>query len=112
MATLSFNDMISLDHCFGSLRYLSQVWSGSSKSLRDKVGNKSGPAGLVRSAASAAIVAVEVLVEKDVILKVRIGLKFFIGSEDRTSPVGTTEKELYKAATQLIGDLVESHHHA
>src|SRR6266851_205436 len=80
--------------------------------LADKVGDESGPACLVRSTAPAAIVAVEILVEKDVILEIGIGLELFIGPENGTSPVGISEKEPYEAATQLIGDLVESHHHA
>ena len=50
--------------------------------LADQVGDEPGPAGLMRSAAAAAIVAVEVLVEQDVVLEVWIGLKFLVAAED------------------------------
>src|SRR5271169_144084 len=80
--------------------------------LADQVGNQSGPTGLVRSAAAAAVVAVKVLVEEDIILEIGIGLKLFIGPENRTSAVGAAEKELDEAVAQLIGDLVEGEHDA
>src|SRR5215467_2556846 len=80
--------------------------------LVDKVGNEPGPARLVRSAAAAAVVAMEVLVEEDVVIEIGIGLELFVGSKNGAPPVGTTKEELYQAATQLIGDFVERQHDA
>src|SRR6516165_5286196 len=63
----------------------------SGSELIDKVGDEAGPAGLMRGAASAAIIAVEVFMKKDVILELRIHLKLFVISENRTSSVGTAQ---------------------
>ena len=78
--------------------------------LVNKVGNEAGPARLVRSAASAAIVAVEVFVEEDVVFEIGIALKFSIPSEDGAPAVGVTTKNVYEAATQLVSDFVERQH--
>src|SRR5436305_26144 len=75
-----------------------------------KVGDETGPARLVGGAAPAAIVAVEVLVEQDVVLEMRIGLELLIAAENRTPAVGAAEKEPEQTMTQLVGDLVERQH--
>src|SRR6516165_1708767 len=82
----------------------------SGSELIDKVGDEAGPTGLMRGAASAAIIAVEVFMKKDVILELRIGLKLLVISENRASAVGTAQKEAQQAPAQLVGDLVQSHH--
>ena len=46
--------------------------------LADQVSNQPGPTGLVRCAAATAIIAMEIFVEQDVILEVRIGLELLI----------------------------------
>src|SRR5207249_7354539 len=77
-----------------------------------KVGDEPGPARLVRSAAAAAIVAVEIFVEEDVVLEIGVGLQLCILSENGTPPVSTAKKKLYEAATQLISDFVEREHNS
>ena len=78
--------------------------------LVNKVDDEAGPARLVRSAASAAIVAVEVFVEEDVVLEIGIALKFSTPSEDGALAVGITTKNVYEATTQLISDFVKRQH--
>ena len=55
--------------------------------LGDHVGDQRAPAGLMRGAQPAAGVAVEVFVEQDVVLEVRIGLELVVVAEDRAPPV-------------------------
>jgi hypothetical protein len=72
--------------------------------------HKTGPAGLVRSAAPASIVAVKVLVEQDVVLEMRVGLELFICAENGPSTVGAAAKQVDEALAEFIGDLVEREH--
>ena len=83
-----------------------------SAKLANEIRDQSGPAGLVRGAAAAAIVAVEVFVEQDVVLEMGIGLKFFVVAENRAPAVGTAQEELDHAAAQFVRDLVEREHDA
>ena len=78
--------------------------------LVNKVGDEPGPARLVRRAAPAAIVAVEVFVEEDVVLEIGIALELSIPAEDGAPAVGVTTKNLYEPARQLISDFVKRHH--
>jgi hypothetical protein len=78
--------------------------------LVNKVGDEAGPARLMRRAASAAIVAVEVFMEEDVVLEIGILLELSIPSEDGAPAVGVTTKNVYEAATQLVSDFVERQH--
>jgi len=78
--------------------------------LVNKVGDEPGPARLVRRAAPAAIVAVEVFVEEDVVLEIGIALELPILSKDRAPAVGVTTKNVYEATRQLVSDFVERHH--
>ena len=78
--------------------------------LVNKVGNEAGPARLVRRAAPAAIVAVKVFVEEDVVLEIGIALELSISSEDGTSTVGITTKNPYEPATELVSDFVKGQH--
>ena len=55
-------------------------------------GNEPGPAGLMRSADAAAVVAVEILVKEHVIAEMRIGLQFVAIAEDG-SPTGFIPQE-------------------
>ena len=73
--------------------------------LLDKVGDQSGPAGLVGCAAAAAVVAVEILVEQNVVLEMRIGLKLFVGSENRPPSVGPPQERCDDRGAKLVGDL-------
>jgi hypothetical protein len=55
---------------------------------------------------------VEILVEEDVILEMRVGLKLFVVSENRAPAVRTPQKEPDQTPAQLISDLIKTHHHA
>ena len=57
------------------------------RKLPDNVCNQSRPARLVRRAAAATVVSVEILVKKDVIFEMRVGLKFSVGSKNRSSSI-------------------------
>ena len=78
--------------------------------LVNKVGDEAGPARLMRRAASAAIVAVEVFMEEDVVLEIGILLELSIPSEDGAPAVSITTKNVYEAATQLVSDFVKRQH--
>ena len=78
--------------------------------LVNKVGNEAGPARLVRRAAPAAIVAVKVFVEEDVVLEIGIALELSLPSEDGAPAVGVTTKNVYEPATQLVSDFVKRQH--
>ena len=80
--------------------------------LIDEVGDEAGPAGLMRSATAAAIVAVKVLEEQDVVLEIRIGLELFIASEDGAPSIGTALKELQQTPAQFVADLIQRQHDA
>src|SRR5262245_46637471 len=68
--------------------------AGLIRELRDQVRDQSGPAGLVRCATATAIVAVEVFMEQDVVLEMRIGLKFFVAAKTGRLPSGPRRKIL------------------
>src|ERR1700730_5799826 len=78
--------------------------------LLDKVGDQSGPAGLVGCAAAAAVVAVEILVEQNVVLEMGIDLKLFVGAKNRAPSVRTPQKNPEDPTTQLVGNFIETHH--
>src|SRR6266508_1150912 len=78
--------------------------------LADEIRDQSGPAGLVRCATATAIVAVEVFMEQDVVLEMRISLKFLVGAEHGTPAVGSAHKQLEHTAAQFIRDLVQGQH--
>src|SRR5215207_9033404 len=80
--------------------------------LIDEVGNETAPARLVRSAAPAAVIAIEILVKEYIVFKMGICLELLILTENWTSSLDSEQKEIYDAPTQLVRDLVESHHDA
>jgi len=80
--------------------------------LIDEVGNQTAPAGLVRSAASTPVVAIEIFVKKYKVLKMGICLKLLILTKHWTSSCIPELKDIHDAPTQLVRDLVESHHDA
>src|SRR5690348_2704901 len=82
------------------------------RKLSDQIRHQPGPTGLVRGAAAAAIVAMKVFMEKNVVLEMRIGLKFFVAAEHWAPAVGAALEELEQAAAQLIGNLIEGQHDA
>src|SRR5262249_23408362 len=82
------------------------------RELVDQVGDEPRPTGLVRCATAAAIVAVEIFMEQDVILEMRIGLKFLVAAENRAPAICPAQKKLEQASAQLVCDLVERAHDA
>ena len=74
---------------------------------QDQVGDDPRPAGLVRGAEAGAVVAVEVLVEEDVVLPLRIGLEPLDPAEARPPAVGADEEDRDQPVAQVGGDLVE-----
>ena len=56
---------------------------------------------------SSAVVSVEVLVKQNIVLEIRIVLKFLRSSEDRTLTIAIAEEQMRKALRQLLGDLQE-----
>src|ERR1700745_2039194 len=88
------------------------ISSGFVHELTDQIRPQPGPTGLVRCAAAPPVVAVKVFMEQDVVLEMRIGLKFLIAAEHRAPAVGVTLEQLEHAAAQLVGNLVEGKHNA
>src|SRR6476659_6147656 len=112
IATLFFSDMIRvlddqepLERPSSPLNRLSRrrfracdISSLFVHELTDQIRHQPGPTGLVRCAAAAAVVAVEVFMEQDVVLEMRIGLKFFVAAEHRSPAVGAALEQLEHAA--------------
>ena len=73
----------------------------------DDVGDYPGPPSLVSSPQPGPVVAVEVLVEKQVVLPRRVGLEPFGTPERGPSPVSIDEEDRGQAAAQVMGDLFE-----
>ena len=69
--------------------------------------NEAGPAGLMRGAHAAAAVAVEVLVEKDVVLEVRIGRELRMIFQGWTLTIVALQEQFREAAGEFVGDLVQ-----
>src|SRR5215207_9218878 len=75
--------------------------------LFDQLSDQGGPAGLVGGAEAGAGVAVEVLMEEDVVPPVRVGLLERVGAEDGAAAVGAAEEDRDQAAGEVVGDLSE-----
>ncbi len=76
---------------------------------RHQRGDDRRPPGLVAGAQAGAVVAVEVFVEKDVVLPVRIVDELARAAEDRTAAFVVEQEDAGHAIRQLLGDLVERH---
>src|SRR5262249_43725293 len=50
--------------------------------------------------------------KQNVVLEMRIGLKFFVAAENRAPAVCAAQKKLEQAPAQLVRDLVECQHRA
>src|SRR6478609_1449119 len=75
--------------------------------LGDHVGDQGAPARLVRRPQPTAGIAVEVLVEEEVVLEVWIGLKLLVAAEDGTPPVLVAPEDADHAAAKLVSDLLQ-----
>ena len=73
----------------------------------DGVGDDPGPAGLMRSAQAGAVVAVEVLVEDQVVLPRRVVLEPLDPAEAGPPAVGADQEDGDEALAQVLGDLAQ-----
>ena len=73
----------------------------------DEVGDHAGPAGLVGGAEPGAVVAVEVLVEEQVVVPRRVALQALDVAEARPPAVGAPRKSDTSRLAEVLGDLVE-----
>lgn len=75
----------------------------------DEPGDDAGPSGLVARSQPCTVVAVEVLVEEDVIAPVRVLLELRYGSKGRAPAVLITEEDAFEPVLDLLAYLVEVH---
>src|SRR5262245_55239308 len=73
----------------------------------DQVGDDARPAGLVRRAEAGAVVAVEVLVEEEVVLPGRVRLHALDRAEAGPAPVGAGEEDRHEPPAEVGLDLAE-----
>src|SRR5205085_5067806 len=73
----------------------------------EELRHQPGPAGLVRRTDTAARVAVEVLIEEDVVPEVRVGVSALIEAVDRSASVRICKEQPSQTAGDLVGNLVE-----
>src|SRR5690349_2697348 len=78
----------------------------------DEFCNNPSPAGLVAGAKSSAIVAMEILIEKNIIAPVRVGLEFFGTAVYRPPTLFVPEKDAGEPPGNIHGHLEEVHHAA
>src|SRR6516165_5839496 len=70
-----------------------------------QLGNRTGPAGLVRGADAAAIVAMEVFVEQQVVAEVRIALQLRVVAEDCPPTLLVAQEQPTQSTRQLLRHL-------
>ena len=80
--------------------------------LLNELGDQSRPSRLVAGADAGTRIAVEVFVEWDQVVPVRIGLKCFDIAEHGTTGFVVVEKESREPHRDFLGDLPERHHAA
>src|SRR3954469_4115779 len=80
---------------------------GRAAAADDQVGHEPGPAGLVRGAEAHAGVAVEVLVERDLVVPRRVALEQLVAAEHGAAAVPVVEEDAREPRGQLVGDLRE-----
>ena len=73
----------------------------------DGIGDDAGPAGLVRGAEAGAVVAMEVLVEHQVVLPRRVVLEPVDPAEAGPPAVGVDQEDGDQALAQVLGDVAE-----
>ena len=73
--------------------------------LLDEVGYQAGPASLVARAHTSAVVAVEVLVERDVVAPMRVALEQVDLAEYGPPPASVAEEDALQAAGDIACDL-------
>src|SRR5258708_9689050 len=78
--------------------------------LRDHIGDQPAPTRLVRRAQPASSLAVEIFMEQDVVLEVRVRLHLLLATEDRTPSLVVAPEDIRQTTLQLIGDLFQAQH--
>ena len=73
-------------------------------------GDKAAPAGLMRRAEATPAIAVEVLVEQDIVAKMGIILQQSAAVEDRTPARGIPKEKPRQARGDVVSDLAQRHH--
>src|SRR4051794_6631641 len=76
--------------------------------LLDQLGDEAGPAGLVARAQARTVVAVEVLVEEQMVAPVRVDLDFLRPAEDRPPALLVAQEDADQPPGELVGDLIEA----
>ena len=83
--------------------------TASLSALLQQLGHQSRPARLMAGAQPGAIVAVEILVEQNVIAEMRIGLKFLRAAKYRPAAMLVAQEKTREPARQLRGDFRQVH---
>src|SRR5258706_15852339 len=74
--------------------------------LRDHIGDQPAPTRLVRCAQPASILAVEIFMEQDMVLEVRVRLHLFATAEYGASARLVAPEDARQTAPQLVGNLL------
>src|SRR5262245_48342030 len=75
--------------------------------LLTQLGDQASPAGLVAGADSAAVIAVEVFVEWNIVSPVRIALEQLGIAEHRSPAIVAAQEDVDQAPRKLVGDLIQ-----
>src|SRR5215510_4682627 len=81
----------------------------ASRKQMHAAGEDTGPAGLMAGAEAGAVVAMKVLVEREVIAPVRVLLKRAGTPVDRPPAMVVPQKDAGQPAIDLLGDLIQIH---
>ncbi len=77
---------------------ISNSYTTSAGLLLNKLGDQSGPAGLMAGANAGPVVPMEIFVEEDMIAPVGVALEAVRGTEDGPPPAVIAQKDAYEAA--------------
>ena len=69
-------------------------------------GDQAGPAGLMRGTQAAAVIAVKVLEEEDIVAKVGSRCELLVVAQDRPPSVRVAQEDSGQAASQLLARLL------
>jgi L-rhamnose isomerase len=72
-------------------------------------GDQAGPAGLMVGPQTRAVIAVEILVEQDIVAPVRVGLKFIYSAINRAASFAVLQKNASQAQGNQLADLPQRH---
>ena len=94
---------------FRSILYLFGLTRANFRGVtrHEELRHQPGPAGLVRGTNPTTGVAVEVLIEEDVVPEVRVGVGALIEAVDRPASVPICKEQPSQTAGDLVGNLVE-----